>query len=100
MTGNIYTGLHELSSMGYLLHVLREGDLFVDVGANVGSYTILACVVKGADCCSFEPVFSTFQRLMTNIRLNQLEGQAKCFNIGIGDRKGKIEFTSILSKFN
>jgi len=36
VTGNIYTGLHEFSSMGYLLHVLREGDLFVDVGANVG----------------------------------------------------------------
>jgi FkbM family methyltransferase len=94
VTGNIYTGLHEFSSMGYLLHVLREGDLFVDVGANVGSYTILACVVRGTDCFSFEPVFSTFQRLMTNIRLNQLESKAKCFNIGVGDRKGKVAFTS------
>ena len=40
LTGNIYTGLHEFPDMGFLLHFLRSDDLFVDVGANVGSYTI------------------------------------------------------------
>lgn len=33
LTGNIYTGLHEFSDMGFLLHFLRNEDLFVDVGA-------------------------------------------------------------------
>ena len=41
-TGNIYTGLHDFSDMGFLLHVLRKDDLFFDIGSNVGSYTILA----------------------------------------------------------
>jgi hypothetical protein len=41
-TGNIYCGLHEFAEMGFLLHLLRPGDVFVDVGANVGSYTVLA----------------------------------------------------------
>ena len=41
-TGNIYTGLHEFYDMGFLLHFLRKDDLFFDVGANVGSYTVLA----------------------------------------------------------
>src|SRR5712672_1629721 len=41
LTGNIYAGLHEFPDMGFLLHFLREDDLFVDVGANAGSYTIL-----------------------------------------------------------
>jgi len=36
LTGNIYTDLHEFADMGYLLHVLRDDDLFVDIGANVG----------------------------------------------------------------
>ena len=41
-TLNWYNGLHEPREMGFALHLLRPGDLFVDVGANVGSYTVLA----------------------------------------------------------
>ena len=48
LTGNIYTGLHEFADMVFLLHFLRDSDLFVDIGANVGSYTILACSAVGA----------------------------------------------------
>src|ERR1700681_3691909 len=70
LTGNIYAGLHEFPDMGYLLHVLREDDLFVDVGANVGSYTILACSVRRARGFAFEPVPTTYKRLFENIRLN------------------------------
>jgi hypothetical protein len=40
-TGNLYVGLHEFEEMAFALHFLRPGDLFADVGANVGSYTIL-----------------------------------------------------------
>ena len=42
ITGNIYTGLHEFEDMAFLIHLLRNEDVFFDVGANVGSYTILA----------------------------------------------------------
>jgi hypothetical protein len=38
-TGNWYCGLHEVEEMGFVLHFLREEDMFLDVGANVGSYT-------------------------------------------------------------
>jgi hypothetical protein len=40
-TGNLYAGLHELPEMAFVLHLLRPGDLFVDIGANIGSYTPL-----------------------------------------------------------
>ena len=40
-TGNVYCGLHEFEDMALVLHALRPRDLFVDVGANVGSYTVL-----------------------------------------------------------
>jgi hypothetical protein len=40
-TGNIYMGLHEFCEMMLPLHFLREGDLFLDIGSNVGSYTVL-----------------------------------------------------------
>ncbi|MEB3171773.1 MAG: hypothetical protein VKK43_10405, partial [Synechococcaceae cyanobacterium] len=70
LTGNIYTGLHEFPDMGFLLHFLRVDDLFVDIGANVGSYTILACCAVGARGVAFEPVPSTYKKLVENMRIN------------------------------
>lgn len=94
LTGNIYTGLHEFEDMGFLLHVLRRDDLFVDVGANAGSYTILSCSVIGARGIAFEPVPSTFERLTENIRLNHLEKNVVAINKGVGDQHGTMKFTS------
>lgn len=100
LTGNIYTGLHEFPDMAYLLHVLRDNDLFIDVGANAGSYTILAGAAVGASAYAFEPVPQTYQRLIENIRLNHLEDRVKCLNIGIGREPGIIEFTSDMDCVN
>lgn len=94
LTGNIYTGLHEFPDMGFLLHFLRGEDLFVDIGANVGSYTILACSAVGARGITFEPVPSTYKRLVENMRLNHLDEKVKCINKGVGAQQGAIAFTS------
>jgi FkbM family methyltransferase len=94
LTGNIYTGLHEFEDMSFLLHFLRSEDIFVDVGANVGSYTILACATVGARGIAFEPVPSTYSRLVENMRLNHLDDKVKCINKCVGDRQGTITFTS------
>ena len=94
VTGNIYSGLHEFPDMGFLLHFLRAEDLFIDIGANVGSYTILACSAVGTRGVAFEPVPSTYKRLVENMRLNHLEEKVKCINEGVGAMQGTIEFTS------
>lgn len=80
--------------MAFLLHFLRAEDLFVDIGANVGSYTILACSAVGARGVAFEPVPSTYKRLVENMRLNHLDEKVKCINKGVGAQKGTISFTS------
>src|SRR5258707_13161636 len=72
LTGNIYVGLHEFSDMGFLLHFLRKGDLFVDVGANVGSYTILACAAVVRRGLAFEPMPSTYWRLVGSVSMSHL----------------------------
>lgn len=100
ITGNIYSGLHEFPDMGFLLHVLRREDLFVDVGANVGSYTILACGAVGARGVAIEPVPSTFQRLCENVGLNHAEGRVQCLNIGVGRQSETMKFTSRLDAIN
>jgi FkbM family methyltransferase len=100
LTGNVYTGLHEFADMGFLLHVLRKEDLFVDVGANVGSYSILAGGAVGARVCAFEPVLSTYNRLVQNVRLNRLEDRVRCLNAAVGRESGTVRFTSDLDTVN
>ena len=93
-TGNIYLGLHEFPDMAFLLHVLREEDLFVDIGANIGSYTVLASSEIGSRTVCFEPVPSTYERLMANIKINNLECKVVPLNIALGNSKGEIYFSS------
>jgi FkbM family methyltransferase len=92
--GNIYTGLHEFADMGFLLHFLRQDDLFVDIGANSGSYSLLATAAIGARGIAIEPVHATFSRLVANNRLNNLGARLQCLNIALGDTNGTIKFTS------
>lgn len=100
LTGNIYTGLHEFSDMAFVLHVLRPEDTFVDVGANVGSYTILAGSAVGTRGYAFEPVPNTFRKLVDNIRLNRMEDRVQAFNVGLAQSEGVIRFTSDLDTVN
>ena len=93
MTGNVYTGLHDFADMGYLLHVLRDTDLFVDVGANAGSYTILASAAIGARSIAFEPAPETYRRLVDNVRINHREGRVECLNVAVGREAGTVRFS-------
>lgn len=99
-TGNIYAGLHEFEDMAFVLHFLRPGDLFADVGANVGSYTVLAAGAVGTKCISLEPVYKTFQHLKDNINLNNLQTKVLALNVGVGRSDGKLRFTSSLDTMN
>ncbi len=87
MTGatmNIYCGLHEFADMAFLLHFLRAEDRFVDVGANIGSYTILASGVVGARSVAVEPIPATFAKLALNVAVNGLQSHVQMENCGVG----------------
>ena len=62
-TGNWYCGLHEVHEMAFVLHLLRPGEHFMDVGANVGSYTVLAGGGVKARITAVEPIPATFAHL-------------------------------------
>lgn len=99
-TGNLYCGLLEFEDMAFVLHFLREDDLFIDIGANVGSYTVLGASEVGAETISIEPVPQTFKTLKANIALNNLERNTKALNIGLGSKKGILKFTSSFDAIN
>jgi FkbM family methyltransferase len=94
ITGNIYTGLHEFNDMCFLLHFLTPADTFFDVGANVGSYTLLAAGIRKAKSIAIEPVKSTFDVLSDNIHLNRLQGVISLINAAAGATEGKLKFST------
>lgn len=100
LTGNIYVGLFEFIDMTFLLHLLRKNDLFIDVGANQGSYTILAGKVIGANVITYEPVESTFKKLLSNIYINNIKDNVNAKQIGIGEKITKEFITNNLDAMN
>ncbi|MEO8961720.1 MAG: FkbM family methyltransferase [Ginsengibacter sp.] len=99
-TGNIYLGLHEFNDMGFLLHFLNNEDLFIDIGANIGSYAILAAGHVGANVIAIEPIPSTFLSLQKNIQVNNLQNKITALEAGVGVEEGILRFTLNLDTVN
>jgi FkbM family methyltransferase len=99
-TMNFYVGLDEVRAMGFLLHYLRPDDLFVDVGANVGAYVVLASGVVGARTVAFEPAPDAFTALALNVRVNGIEARVDCRNVALAAKGGTVAFTTGLDTLN
>jgi FkbM family methyltransferase len=94
LTGNLYCGLHEFYDMCFLMHFLRSTDTFFDVGANVGSYSILSAGHVGATTYSFEPVPSTFKLLSDNKQLNPNKEKWFLMQMALGDAHSSVLFSA------
>ena len=92
-TGNIYCGLHEYVDMRFVIDTLTPDDLFIDIGANVGSYTVLASKVRGAQTISIEPDPTTLRALRRNVEINEIGNLVQIVETALGARDGNIRFT-------
>lgn len=99
-TGNIYVGLHDFSEMGFLLHFLRSNDHFADIGANVGTYTILASGHAGAYTLAFEPLTDSLGWIKKNVQANHIDDKVKLFPYALGEHKTTVRFSSNLDAEN
>ncbi|MGE0433212.1 MAG: FkbM family methyltransferase [Planctomycetota bacterium] len=99
VTGNIYFGLHEIEHMALLAHLVREGDRVLDVGANSGTYSILAA---GCGCrvTAFEPSPTAVERFCENVALNGFGGQVQLVQSAVGATTGTVRFTRGLDTTN
>ncbi|MCJ8280241.1 MAG: FkbM family methyltransferase [Rivularia sp. ALOHA_DT_140] len=86
----LYCGLYDYDEMNFLLRYLRDSDSFLDIGANVGIYTLLAASkIKSGLIYSFEALPKNVVRLKENLELNQLQ-QIKTYSLAISDSTGSI----------
>lgn len=88
LTGNLYCTLLEFDEMGFFLSTLQEGDTFIDVGANGGSYTVLASAACGSRVIAFEPVPETYATLALNLRVNQVQHLVTARSEALADYEG------------
>lgn len=70
------------------------GDVFWDVGSNVGAYALVAALVTKTTVLAFEPSFQTFSLLVNNIRLNKLDELIWPFCIALSNHT-KLDFLNM-----
>ena len=67
---------------------LLDRDIFFDIGANIGLYSIYAALKKkNIRVFCFEPEYSNLNQLKKNILLNKLHNNITPFSIGVGNQK-------------
>ncbi|MDR3678101.1 MAG: FkbM family methyltransferase [Acidobacteriota bacterium] len=73
-----------------VLPCLHSGDVFLDVGANIGIFTILSALVVGekGKVMAFEPETHNFEMLERNISVNSLKNVA-AFKAALGEENSK-----------
>jgi FkbM family methyltransferase len=52
------------------LSSFKDGDVFFDIGANIGQYSIYATIMNRVKVFSFEPFLRNYQRMCENVSLN------------------------------
>lgn len=63
-------------------------DVFYDIGANVGMYTIWAGATRRCRVFAFEPEAQNFAVLTKNIFLNELQQSVAAYPLAVSDRVG------------
>lgn len=91
----VFLGQEEEADLRTLAALLGPGDLFVDCGANIGLWTLVASsrVGHSGAVVSFEPNPSTFARLERNIGvLNRFGQRARALPSAVGSEAGNAYF--------
>ncbi len=80
----------EPATTHFILHWLRPGDLFVDVGANVGYFTVLAAplVGPGGQVVAFEPQPDLAEMLRYSSEMNGFDECVECVECALSDHGG------------
>ena len=67
------------------LETFTQDDVFFDIGANVGMYSIFASAVTGCRTYGFEPEALNYGELNKNIFINRLHSRVTAYNIAISN---------------
>lgn len=97
----IYAKNFEMRERMFHNAFLRPGDIYLDVGANIGLFTLIAAHKVGNDgqVYALEPTSTSFQRLLTNIHLNRFSNVSP-FQIALSDAPGQVSMLVSLDGYD
>lgn len=72
--------------------LIKPGDTFVDVGANLGYYTLLAIRVGASQAYAFEAQPSTYELLGKNVIINWMSKVVQYENLAVYSHTTDLEF--------
>jgi len=77
--------------------ILRPGDTFVDIGANIGYFSLIAGKIVGAkgQVHAFEPVPSTVEKLRHNVAINKFTN-IMIHDYALSDKEGSVRINQLL----
>ncbi len=81
----VFTGNYEPLTLKLCESLLGNGGVFLDIGANMGLYSIHLSTIENLHIYAIEPSFSNFQKLLSNIYLNHRKNITP-INIGLSDK--------------
>ena len=89
-----YRGVYEPVLGDLMQHVLAEGDLCVDIGANAGYFTLLAAARVGASgrVVAVEASPANVARIRRNVEINGMADRVEVVAAACGDRLGELVF--------
>ena len=87
-----YTGTYEPALTALIEAELMPGDVFLDIGANVGHYSLLAAKKLGAaaQVYAMEASRQTAELLSETVRRNRLVGRITVHQVAASDRSGQM----------
>lgn len=88
----IILGQFERNTLQEVLNILRPGDTFIDVGANIGFYTLHAARKVGVNgsVLACEPEFESYSKLYKNSKLNGLYDGVHLYPWALGSWVGEV----------
>ncbi|MDH5716435.1 MAG: FkbM family methyltransferase [Spirochaetia bacterium] len=88
-----WLGIYEFEIQERIAQELKSGDIFFDIGANAGFFSLIAGKIAGKSgrVYSFEPLPMNFSAIQEQFKLNNLN-QCKPFNLALGNKNGNSLF--------
>ncbi|MGB0562858.1 MAG: FkbM family methyltransferase [Spirulinaceae cyanobacterium] len=90
----VWLQAEEWQDLCFLATLLKPGDCFIDVGANIGLWTLVAAAAVQAQgrVYAFEPNPQTFGKLQNNLDRNGVTGWVQAFPQAIADQPQTLNF--------
>src|SRR5690606_323848 len=81
------------------IELVKNSSVFLDIGANIGYYSLLASAVtdKKIKVFAFEPMPAIYDYLLKNIKCNGFSNISP-YALALSDAKGEAEFYSVTNK--